>query len=652
MRFLQKPASKVGVWWQATDATRKWRIVLSLVFAILVLFLVVSPKPWPVLEGGASEPKLKDVVRAYTWWAMMINAVVVLILTALCPWWSGAKALGGTTAVAGMLKPRWFWPLVCFAMLVSAGFAYQRLNHSLWDDEEYALRRAVMGTYKEGKDGHPVLSHLKWRDTLYSYKKPTNHIFYSVLARVSLGAAALGEKRETLSHLEPAYRLPAFLAGVASVGAIAWILAEFGFARAGVGAAFLLALHPWHLRYASEARGYSLVLLMIPLVLVMAKRGVDTGRWLFWAAYGLMHFLLLYTWPGTLYPLLVLNVGMAALFLFRCIPWNRSGKWFVSLAIAAMVVIQLMLPLVPQVHAYLVASSQNPAKISPGFLSSIFGYLAIGAPWMQRGEGTYPEIIPWITPHANFAMVPGLLAVAFIGVGFVIFAKHSALSLVAAITLLVAPFLALSHACLRNLPIFEWYLVYGILGVCAFLSLGADGLGTALSKVPPFRKLAFLPATLLIIAYAVISHPIRSWHVQHPIQQIRESVLATRPSLNPEDPKQADTITVGLVIAPHVYDAHVLLARSTGTFFNLLQKADAEGKPLYVNTGHPWAAQRECPAQWAAINDRSLFYEPVIFRGLDPGLDRMVVKYRPGAVAGYRMPDNLPAPIFPSGPGY
>ncbi len=51
-------------------------------------------------------------------------------------------------------------------------------------------------------------------------------------------------------------RVPTLLVGMLSVAAVAWLLLECGFPLAGAIAAFLLALHPWHLRYATEARGY------------------------------------------------------------------------------------------------------------------------------------------------------------------------------------------------------------------------------------------------------------------------------------------------------------------------------------------------------------------------------------------------------------
>jgi len=638
-------------WWKNASPTIKWRAVLTLAVCVLSVLLVASPKPWGVLSGGGSEPKLGELVRAYSWWAMAANALLLIVLAGICPWWAGSKSGASTEKVSNPSIPGWFWPLVGLAMLISAGFAVQRMNHSLWDDEEYALRRAVLGTYKEGKDGQPALSRLKWQDTLYAYKKPTNHIFYSVLSRLSLDATAPGGRRTSLADLEWIYRLPAWIAGVGSVGALAWMLAEFGFARAGLLAAFLLAFHPWHLRYASEARGYSIVLLLIPLVLLVCRRAVLSGRWHYWAIYGLLHFLLLYTWPGTLYTLLVLNLGMVLLFVFRVIPWASSGRWFVSLALAAVVVTQLMLPLMPQIGAYMTASGQHPTNIHHGFMTNAFAYLLLGAPWKQNGDGMYPVIFPMVMTNHHLALSGAVVALILTGLGFLVFSKRSPLNLLAGATLVISPALALGHALIRNLPIFEWYLIYGILGVASFVAVGADRLGSWISGTRPLQHFSLVPGILLVLVYAVLSHPVRSWHLEHPLQQIRESVLATRPSLDPLDPQHEKVITAGFIASPHVYDARVVMAKSADTFFDLLRRADAGGATLYVNTGQPWAVEREYPAQWAAINDPALFYSPVLFKGLHPGLDRFVAMYRPGSVANYRTPEYLPSPASSEGPG-
>jgi hypothetical protein len=54
--------------------------------------------------------------------------------------------------------------------------------------------------------------------------------------------------------------------------------------------AWLLAVHPWFLRYASEARGYSVLLLMVPVILLVWLRATRENRWRWWLAFGASQF--------------------------------------------------------------------------------------------------------------------------------------------------------------------------------------------------------------------------------------------------------------------------------------------------------------------------------------------------------------------------
>jgi uncharacterized membrane protein YdcZ (DUF606 family) len=625
---------------QRLSPAARWRLVLGLAGVVVVVILIFTAKPWDITARAGANLKLKDIVRAYSWWAALANLGGIVVLAALCPWWAGARQPQAPSLRPPL--PRWFWPLVGAAMVVTAACAFQRLNHSLWDDEEYALRRGVIGAYERKGERPPALDRLSWQETFFAYKKPTNHVFYSILARVSLGAWSLATPKGGPFFSEPVYRLPAYLAGIASVAALAWLLADFGLAAAGVGAAFLLALHPWHLRYASEARGYSLILLVIPLLLLAWKRGMENGRWTAWAAFGAGQFALLYTWPGTLYLLFLVNLLTAVLFLLKKAPREWAGRWFACTALAAMLVVQLMLPLVPQMRAYLSGSKSPMGFYTEERCRVIFGHLALGAPWRQTGDGTYPEIFPGVVSDPRLAAVLGGLALLLFFGGWFLWARRSPRAFAVCAVLVLAPVLSGVHAWYRNFPVFEWYFLYGILAVCPFCAVSLAWLGEVLASRWSARWLAAAPAAAAVAGYGLLSHPVRAWHLSHPVQQIRESVQITRPLEAPLDPSQENILTVGFIIPPHVYDAQVILAKSPEKFFDLLRRADSENKPLLVNVGHPWTAHRECPVQWAAIHDESLFEAPLMLRGLDPGLDRVVARYRPGAIATYQFQSKRP----------
>ena len=62
-----------------------------------------------------------------------------------------------------------------------------RLGQSLWEDEEYCVRRCSVGAYRVQDDGTVVVKKLPWKVTLWN-SVTTNHIFQSILSRLSHSA--------------------------------------------------------------------------------------------------------------------------------------------------------------------------------------------------------------------------------------------------------------------------------------------------------------------------------------------------------------------------------------------------------------------------------------------------------------------------------
>lgn len=89
-----------------------------------------------------------------------------------------------------------------------------------------------------------------------------------------------------LGDNEFALRLPQALAGILAIPLLAQLGRSLGRQRAGLWAAFLLALSPFHLRYSQEARHYALLMtfsLATYLLLVQALAGGQFRQWLLFA---------------------------------------------------------------------------------------------------------------------------------------------------------------------------------------------------------------------------------------------------------------------------------------------------------------------------------------------------------------------------------
>ena len=211
-----------------------------------------------------------------------------------------STAAGGPAVGLKSRMPRLFWPIVAVVTILYTTTAAPRLRQSLWDDEIYAVRKIVLGTDRIQSDGSVKIKQLPWWRTLWHCEGARNHGLQSVLSRVSLAAYQTVVQPDGLQFSETAIRLPSFIAGALSIPALALLVARLGFPWAGIIAAALLALHPWHLKLATEARGYPFVFLFIPLMALCIVHAAPNANWRWLAGFAALELALLYAWPGTL----------------------------------------------------------------------------------------------------------------------------------------------------------------------------------------------------------------------------------------------------------------------------------------------------------------------------------------------------------------
>jgi hypothetical protein len=176
---------------------RRLRVARLLLWASLVgliIHLIDGDKPW---SGGIVErlaeglpPREIDYARTYRWWISLGGAAVVIGLLATLRHWIGppraaecpdlAAPERGGRAVAGV---------AALAMLTAALMAGPRLDFSFWDDERSTVRHSLDGKYTRSGEGDLVFQEVRWRDSwLYTLNRPNNHVPFTLLARLSLGA--------------------------------------------------------------------------------------------------------------------------------------------------------------------------------------------------------------------------------------------------------------------------------------------------------------------------------------------------------------------------------------------------------------------------------------------------------------------------------
>ena len=604
------------------------RYVLLGLMVCIAIALLLAPKPWEHPQLGKSE----DYVRVYSWWAGLINLVPLACLALTARWWT--RPLPAFAAAKSSPKlPKGFFLCVGGAMAACAILGFPRLGQSLWEDEEYSVRRCIVGGHRIQEDGTVVVKKLPWKVTLWNYSSTTNHIFQSVLSRLSHSAWRTIARPTGLQLSEAATRLPSYVSGILLVGVVALLAARFGLAWEGALAAWLIAIHPWHLRFATEARGYGLVALLIPVSCLLAVHALDKGKWRWWIALAMANFALLYTWPPALFTVVILNLCIAAsLFTEERFSSARTVltlRWLVSGALAGIVFLQLFLPCVPGFLSYL--RSVRDFDGHAFFLKNVGSLFLTGSLWTRSGQATTPymEYLPHASAHPLPFCVAIVLTVGLFALGiFRLWVKEPRARWLVAV-LIFPGLLTYAYAVLRQKMLMEWYLGFMLQGIAVMVAAGAFWAFSPLRKFPAARWAGTLLAAVLVCAFAGLSNPARQFLLNWGAERYRESVLATRPSLDPNAPENLKIITAATTQPPYVYDPRVRRALAVEQYASLMKEADERGVPLYVNNGFPTALKIDFPGVFALLEDPALF-EPVgYFTGIDVMLDRVVHRYRP-----------------------
>ena len=619
----------VSVWWKEATPPRRAATILLVLATIGIIVLLIVRKPWQWNLPPGGKMRIVDYVRIYSWWAAAANVILIAALAVTARWWMRPSS-GGLFHLPRPPMPKWFLPLTIMAMAVCAVFGFQRLGQSFWDDEVYAMRRAIHGQWRRKDDDSVKFRPVSWQETFWFFDKP-QHQLHSIVTRLVLDAWRTVAKPGGLGFREDVARIPSYLAGILSVGAIAFLLWRLGFPGAGVLAAFLCVIHPWHIRYASEMRAYSFMFLLVPLAYLLLIEALHTGRWSWWAAFAGSLLALMYSNALHLYPATGAGLCGLAAIISR---WRTPGahiqlaRFLVVMLAAAMIFLQLMLPCVPQFVEYLRTSAVR-GTLDGRWLSSFFALLFAGVPWSSTGREVshYMELYPQAVgyPVAFQALVSATLIFLALGTRRLIVCGpvHR---LVALALLITAPLAyGISWACGNYL--FEWYLLFLLPGVIVLTGAGLDSVRQTLSRKS--GTLAFLIVIVFFAAYIVLTTPQRSWLLHRPLQQIRESAQMTRPVLDPLAKANQNILTASFIGPPDPYDANIIIFRSVRELAAIIARADEQGKPLFINFGFLTAAQMRFRPILNLINDPAFFEKVAELQGFDPINDRYVYRYKP-----------------------
>ena len=620
---------------------RAVRIVLAAALLALVGWLVGPYRPGalpgpPTLVPGPDQSHIHTILVAL-WWAAAVDAVLIALLLATARFWM--RPLAGAR--------RALWPegrrlgaagaaLVLLAVLIAGALRWPLAHGSVWWDEAWTIRNTIVGKLDPAPDDatRAVLEPAPWRKTLWYYHAPTNHVAYTVLARLSNDGwrRLTGAAPEAFD--EVALRLPALAAALAAVALLAVLLARLGFARAAPFAAFLLAVHPLHVRHGAEARGYGFVVLFAIAGAWLLLRALRGGRWRDFLAYGAAQLVLLWTFPLAVYvPLAFAVAGFAAIALGRSFrPADRAtlaARFLVANGLAAMAFLALMAPNLAQAAAFK-KEWHDDGVLDLVWIRRFWATIASGMPLRapHADDFWYPTVTnlaerrPWVWPTV-FGVLPALA-----GLGLVrALARPGAAERAAWIGLVGSIVLFLLHRELQAFFLLPRFVIFALPAFLALLAVGLEAIASAATA--RLRRPALAAGGLLAAALAgfvVLVAP--ALHVLHSRPSTASAELVA--FLAKQDGGPARTLRAGIGLggdAPRVYDPHIVEVENLAQLEALCARARGEGLPLYVFYAFTTVNMKRLPEVFMHIRDTGEFEPIATLPGIDPDMVIHVRRY-------------------------
>lgn len=472
--------------------------VLFVVIACVILRKMEHPweglTGWKIRMGKPWKPV--DYGRFYSFWMGLAATVSIGVMVLSSRWWW--PWAHPTAAPPGSAVPaswgRRGWLVLALIVAGSAWLRGQHLDRQVYRDEQDTLRYHVHGYYQVNRQGDGLeFVSASWPDAAFGNRYGNNPVLMSILSRAALEGWwwVSGEPRD---RYHPAVvRFPGFLAGLASIVALAWCLNGFAPARVALLGAAVAAMHPVHADYCIQARGYAYVLLGVPLALGGAVRALQSGRWRDWIALVGGSVITLYAYLGGLFliaPLALTTVGvvLGRIWSRRRLPVLRplAVRDLLRLAVVGSVGVALYLTAaLPSLMGFLEKKEAFPRMFPVDWTWWV-------AMWTQYAGGRILSIptqdsgAPVALAHAFREVVApqpllwlGMVLVALVAVaGLIRLWRRGPASTRLLMTVAAAsPFLQIGvHFGVTKMVLFAYYLIYWLPPLICLFAVGLDGI--------------------------------------------------------------------------------------------------------------------------------------------------------------------------------
>jgi hypothetical protein len=549
-----------------TSHQRRWAVALLLVLAAALAWVLAVGTP-----PQGTELKLRELVLQMTWKAALLDAALALALLLTLRWWAAEDSRPAPETQVPKLS-RWAILSLLGLLVLAAAVRVPRLSLSLYNDEAHNFTRLYCGSWKP-QDGVPTLRPVKPFEVMWQNSAGNNSQPYSLLAASSytLWLEATGSLRGEVC--EWAVRLPALVAGLLSL----WVLGLLGYRWAGlrgmVCVMLIAALHPWHVRYSTEARGYSLMLLGVSLMALGLDKALLDGRWRSWLLMSGGVFLSAWSFVGSVYYLaaffMVLMLRQLACWRWHSLPLCQVLRPLVAGCVAVLAGAPLLLPMLPQLLKVLETFTSIHGSMGLEWWQNVGSYLLLGCPAV--GAAGNPEMLSfaslWSSSLLHKLFIPVLLMELGRGLYLLWQRGGSARMLLCAAVLGVL--LAWLMMSARGHYLHLWYVLYALPALLLALGLANT------------RGITALPA-IIVLLFA-------TWHfTSHGRQDERSAAELALGGIWPHGKAEATLATLW-TNTPIYHPATIVLTQSA-ELEPLVQAARSTGRPLFVSMAHRGSA--------------------------------------------------------------
>jgi|GEM_PF-3423587 len=533
-----------------------------------------------------------------TWWTTLTGGGLMLFAGLTASWWTGGETSPDNSHNRGVNPwSRGWWVAVCLIVAVAGGIRLARLNLSLYNDEAYSVRRHMVGEFRtDTKTDELKFREPSWVNTLWFSEVGNNSPPYSVAARLTHSACAKGFKFTEGEIREWPLRLPAWFAGMGGILLAGLLARQFGTMDRGLLAMVIAAFHPWHIRYSSEARGHSLLLLFIPLLILLILKAVKHSSWRNWLLVGLVNMLTMWAFPGAMYVLMALNLalGVWLMIVRKKAPSLISStpvltvaqRWLLATAFGALIFMVLYGPAIAQMRMTVGQVESLRSDVPWSWWLNITALMISGQPWADpnaTSEIAHSITRSWATGDR---LQPIFLLICL---GITLAASIMALCrglLGWLVSAAVIPALALAFftAKITQTVLHEWYTLSSLPLVIVLMALGMTQLVQTLTHN---KKVAVFVSMALICGWLGAIHKPLLLQLHHGIQPIREAVEVVRGRAFPYAGDSLNhTIFAAFWADISVYDPNLIVLKDLPDLKKLEIEAEKNNKDLVVCFAH------------------------------------------------------------------